>query len=151
MRTREDIFDDLLNIEWDIHHTYGQAYLTHDNQLKYDALISEGRRLRVFIDNEHIVLKTILKSGRRHLIELDIHLRNQPRRDAQAFIGKKNIRNWLFNRDGWACLCCGSHLKLSVDHIIPVNKGGANKLSNLQTLCRGCNSWKSDSFIDFRI
>ena len=59
-RTREDILDDILKIKWDIHHSFGQSYLTYENQAKYDALILEGRTLQVFIDNEHIVLRTIL-------------------------------------------------------------------------------------------
>lgn len=150
-RTREDILDDILKIKWEIHPSFGQSYLTYENQAKYDALISEGRTLQVFTDNEHIVLRTIFNNGVRHLSELKAHLRNQPRRDAQAFIGKNNIRVWLFKRDRWRCLCCSSSKQLTVDHIVPVNKGGNNTLSNLQTLCRSCNSRKSDSFIDYRI
>lgn len=148
-RTKEDIFDDILKIEWDIHHTHGQSYLTYENQLKYDALISEGRRLNLFTPQEHSLLRVLLSQGARHLRELKERLRNQPRLDAQKFIGKKNIRLWLFKRDRF-CLCCGSSIRLTVDHIIPVNRGGENKLSNLQTLCRSCNSRKSDTFIDFR-
>jgi 5-methylcytosine-specific restriction protein A len=149
-RTREDIFDDIHKIDWDIHHTYGQSYLTYENQRRYDELISEGRRLRVFKGNEHFVLKSILSNAVKHLRELQEHLRNQPRRDAQKFIGKRNVRWWLFKRDSFLCLCCGDSENLSVDHIVPINRGGENKLSNLQTLCRSCNSRKSDSYIDFR-
>ena len=149
-RTREDIFDDILKIPWDIHHTYGQSYLTRENQAKYDALISEGRELRVFVDNEHRTLISLLRMAARHLTELETRLRNQPRVDAQKFISKKNLRVWLFKRDKWRCLCCGSTIRLTVDHIVPINKGGENKLSNLQTLCRSCNSRKSDTFIDYR-
>lgn len=68
---------------------------------------------------------------------------------AQYFIGKKNIRKFIFNRDK-ACLCCGSYEKLSIDHIKAVSNGGENKISNLQTLCKSCNSRKSDKYIDYR-
>jgi hypothetical protein len=150
-RTKNAILDDILKIKWDIDDSYGQSYLTYNNQLKYCDLLREGSTLQVFTDHEYIVLRTIFDTGVRHLSELKAHLRNQPRRDAQAFIGKKNIRLWLFKRDGWRCLCCGSNKKLTADHIVPVNKGGNNTLSNLQTLCASCNSRKSDSFIDYRI
>ena len=35
-------------------------------------------------------------------------------------------------------------VKLHVDHIIPVYKGGKTTMSNLQTLCDRCNLGKSD-------
>lgn len=40
------------------------------------------------------------------------------------------------------CLFCGATEKLSVDHIKPVIRGGTNDESNLQCLCRSCNSRK---------
>ncbi len=149
MRTREDILQDLLKIKWDIHHTHRPAYLTHSNQTKYSELISEGRRLKVLDFYDVSVLRAILKQGAATLVSLNKYLRGQPRRDAQKFIGKKNIRAWLFKRDG-GCLRCSDTDRLSVDHIVPINRGGLNRLGNLQTLCSSCNSWKSDNYKDFR-
>ena len=40
-------------------------------------------------------------------------------------------------------------VKLHVDHIKPVSKGGKTELSNLRTLCERCNLGKSDKFEDF--
>lgn len=55
-----------------------------------------------------------------------------------------DYRNIIFERDGNVCLKCKSPYDLTVDHIIPVSKGGATTLDNLQTLCRTCNSQKGD-------
>jgi 5-methylcytosine-specific restriction endonuclease McrA len=51
----------------------------------------------------------------------------------------------VFARDGYRCQVCeapGGTVELTVDHIIPVSAGGTNAESNLQTLCRTCNSRK---------
>lgn len=49
------------------------------------------------------------------------------------------------------CVCCGKQLqRLTVDHVIPLSKGGRNTISNLQPLCRSCNSKKHDKAIDYR-
>lgn len=48
----------------------------------------------------------------------------------------------VFARDGNKCVQCNTKHLLSVDHIIPVVKGGGNNIENLQTLCKSCNSRK---------
>jgi 5-methylcytosine-specific restriction enzyme A len=41
------------------------------------------------------------------------------------------------------CAECGSTHDLTVDHIVPLARGGRSEMSNLQTLCRPCNGSKS--------
>lgn len=44
-------------------------------------------------------------------------------------------------RDGYRCVRCGvDHLPLHAHHIIPLSKGGSNRLSNLITLCEDCHA-----------
>ena len=45
------------------------------------------------------------------------------------------------------CMHCSTKENLSVDHIIPVKMKGSDDLTNLQCLCRSCNSSKRDRFI----
>lgn len=58
------------------------------------------------------------------------------------------LRYEVMQRDGCRCQICGSSqsdgVKLHVDHIIPVSKGGKTTMANLQTLCDRCNLGKSD-------
>lgn len=55
---------------------------------------------------------------------------------------KNSLRASVFERDNFVCCRCSSNENLSIDHIIPVIKGGTNEVQNLQTLCRSCNSKK---------
>lgn len=48
------------------------------------------------------------------------------------------------------CLCCGEIKKLTVDHIVPLSKGGSNDIDNIQPLCQSCNSKKHTETIDYR-
>jgi 5-methylcytosine-specific restriction protein A len=49
------------------------------------------------------------------------------------------VRLLVYTRDNHACRSCGASADLSIDHVLPISKGGTNDLTNLQTLCRPCN------------
>jgi 5-methylcytosine-specific restriction endonuclease McrA len=61
----------------------------------------------------------------------------------------------IYERDGWACQLCGVKVKYggrydtpfngppwcgSIDHILPVSRGGSHHESNLRVACKSCNS-----------
>ena len=51
-----------------------------------------------------------------------------------------------------SCVYCGSTGNIHVDHVVPLAKGGAHSVGNLQPLCASCNGAKGDSFyIVFKI
>ncbi|HEY7293524.1 MAG TPA: HNH endonuclease signature motif containing protein [Dehalococcoidia bacterium] len=55
------------------------------------------------------------------------------------------LRRAVFERDGGRCVECGSTFDLQYDHVLPVARGGATTLENLQILCAECNRRKSDT------
>jgi len=59
----------------------------------------------------------------------------------------KGMRYDILTRDNYRCKCGASpatdqKVRLHVDHIIPLSKGGETILKNLQTLCSDCNLGK---------
>lgn len=51
---------------------------------------------------------------------------------------------------GRSCQACGAKYDLTIDHILPVSRGGRTTISNLQLLCRKCNEAKDTEIIDCR-
>ena len=139
----------LRNMAWEIHPKFGYSFLSTEESERQKANLSilRGHRLDEGIYN---FLKHLIDMGVKNRIELEAIMMNIPRRQAQEFISKKNVRDWLFRRDGYKCLCCGVKQSLSIDHIVSVKNGGPNRLGNLQTLCSRCNSMKSRTYKDFR-
>lgn len=59
---------------------------------------------------------------------------------------RKRLAEWFDMR----CLRCGKAEKVVIDHIVPLSKGGANHVMNMQFLCRNCNSHKNSKIVDYR-
>jgi hypothetical protein len=72
-------------------------------------------------------------------------LEKGPARGTRKAISER-IRYQVLSRDAFRCRACGrganNGVKLTVDHVIPVDWGGTNDISNLLTLCEECNRGK---------
>ncbi len=66
--------------------------------------------------------------------------------------GSYSAKEWneLKRKYGNLCLCCREEKPLTVDHVIPLSKGGTNDIDNIQPLCVSCNSRKGTKEIDYR-
>jgi len=53
-------------------------------------------------------------------------------------------RREVLRRDKHTCQYCGSNRQLTLDHVIPVSKGGQHTWDNIVTACEKCNNSKGD-------
>ena len=94
-------------------------------------------------------------SGEWHHNNKDRHTAIEHNRNARKNNngGKYTAAEWneLLERYDNTCLRCGRNdVPMTVDHVIPVSKGGTNSIDNIQPLCKSCNSSKNAKAVDFR-
>ena len=80
-------------------------------------------------------------------------LSKQMRHHANKTLGIINSDLWkikceILNNQCQLCKAYMSNNLVSVDHIIPVVKGGTHEISNLQPLCKSCNSRKGSKSME---
>lgn len=71
-----------------------------------------------------------------------------------AYLYKREIpwnKGNTFIRDNYTCAYCGEKLsarQCTVDHVIPVSKGGKNGWLNTVTACKACNNVKGNKYLE---
>jgi 5-methylcytosine-specific restriction endonuclease McrA len=70
------------------------------------------------------------------------------RRQNAANVGGEGItveqQNQLYEDYCYRCAYCGKKVKLTLDHIVPVSKGGRHEIDNAVPACASCNSSKGN-------
>ena len=101
---------------------------------------SYQRRIAVNIEQLDYLTKQITK-------EVEYKRSTQYQRNLMS----PSLRYEILRRDGFCCTICGRSakdgVKLHVDHIKPIAKGGKTEWDNLRTLCQDCNLGKKDKFV----
>ena len=91
--------------------------------------------------------------------KVNIKNKNAQRRSYLENAGKFTLREWQnkLKEHNYQCAICKkteidllneTKKGLTVDHIIPISKGGLNIINNLQPLCRSCNSKKGHKLLN---
>ena len=137
------------------YYRYGKKY--RENKLKRmreDPSLAEHVRL---VDREHY---------RRNTERMNEYARAWYREHKEVFRMKVNLRRarmmkaeGSLSREDWRrvlefygdeCLKCGGK-PVTIDHVVPISRGGRNDISNVQPLCGTCNARKFVSIEDYRM
>lgn len=59
----------------------------------------------------------------------------------------RQVREEIFQRDDYTCQFCGTRFAfadLTIDHLVPVSRGGLDEMTNYVSCCRSCNERKAN-------
>lgn len=104
-------------------------------KLAGDITIAECSKQVILRTGEHGASFHTVKATMEFTFTMERQKRNVPAR----------VRHLMIKGHPW-CSCCGAkagpEVRLHVDHIVPLAKGGSNEITNLQVLCDSCNLGK---------
>lgn len=58
---------------------------------------------------------------------------------------RRRRREIVMERDGYRCVKCGTTEDLTLDHVVPLSRGGTHRIENREACCQSCNAAKGNS------
>ena len=115
-----------------------KSYSAISQKLYKLRLSSTGRQLKEIVTNPKVQVKVEFSNlPVFHPVMIGIYPnRNYYYKNASVW---KKRRAIVLKMHDWCCVYCGDYAD-SVDHVIPVDKGGLDTLDNLVAACNSCNS-----------
>ena len=129
------------------------SVLLLNSNYQFHALIDKRRAIKLlyrgkcevvvpsheFIENAEKTIKIVVPKVLRLLNMVKSIFKNE------VPFSKRNV----FSRDGYICQYCGKYIQkksraLTLDHVIPVSRGGKDSFLNCVCSCRECNEFKGN-------
>jgi 5-methylcytosine-specific restriction endonuclease McrA len=120
--------------------------------------INLRKKARYYANTERILAanKKRRDENKEHVLEIERASRNKNKdKNRLRKNANQSIRNRLITSSNYVilykdlkrvysnpCFNCGSMKNQSLDHKIPLSKGGEHKIGNIMTLCQPCNASK---------
>jgi len=125
--------------------TTKRGYLTYQSRCK--VCITKEQRIRVSKNRElYNARSRAYSKAHPEAMRARNHKRRAMLRNAE---GNFTVQEWISTCDKYnnKCAICGCNKKMTVDHIIPLTKGGSNYINNIQPLCHSCNARKGNRIV----
>jgi 5-methylcytosine-specific restriction endonuclease McrA len=102
-----------------------------DYRLRYRSITENKEKINA--KQRHYYYKNKEKA-----YEANLRRRARKRNAKAFFISKKDIKKIYM----LPCFACGSKENITMDHKVPISRGGSHGIGNLLSLCKSCNSSK---------
>lgn len=90
-------------------------------------------------------------SRSRHVLKACLLKRQAREKNAEGYFSGTQWKALIeYYSPNGECLACGVISKMTVDHVVPLAKGGTNYIYNIQPLCGKCNRSKWVNTTDYR-
>ena len=127
------------------------------NGIFYISVLNDGSVIKVEDKEDASIFTSLSKSiefiyGHRnktkhyYVLDLDTDKVLYTRRKRRKQYSPE-VRKIIYNKSDGRCELCGrkiSFSEMTLDHIIPLDQGGADNINNLQSTCYACNRFKSN-------
>jgi len=114
-----------------------------------DRVADKNRRY--YLNNKERIQEAVRKYNATHVGEAKAWQQNyRARKRAGGSLSGEDMRRVI--RSSLTCFYCESEYtdmrRPTVDHVVPLSRGGTNTASNLVSCCRSCNSRKKDRTLE---
>jgi 5-methylcytosine-specific restriction endonuclease McrA len=115
-----------------------------DLEINKEILVLNSDFIPINICSWKRAVNLFLKGRVQVLSERTVRLVDHVKLPYRRLMGLKPTKKLILRHYDYRCIYCGSYKNLSVDHVIPVSKGGKNTWNNLVCACITCNVKKGD-------
>lgn len=91
--------------------------------------------------------KCVVRAYIRHVPHLNKRVQQLMQQPYRPAVITESLAQYKKRLRGDLCAFCGeySDVKMTIDHVVPLSKGGPNTVDNITAACSPCNSSKSNT------